>query len=329
MRKLPVARRDAWRCFVMVAWDSGLRLGDLFELRSELVRGQSRFQLVQHKTGKPLLVKLRPETVQAMEATYPPIREYLFRGLFGRPKFYVRFRKLCDQAGLFCKGPGLGLSRMLRRSAATAVERAAPGSAMRFLGHTSPGPTYAHYVDFSQLDDPRPLVPSLLGTEQTGFMLPPSEQISVTPNAPGLDDVEAMLKRVLAQTNSAPQPAASQSAGGLPSLLVLRDFLSSAGVAGTSVGYRESLSSYIRQAIEDCRFDSTCNFSGEMLVAWLRHRLAAGLSASRVSWARHAWIRFLKWVASSKPSVPQVLECLGALYAADDMHKPSQKGGVA
>ena len=54
-----------------------------------------------------------------------------------------------------------GGTKRLRRSGATAVESVQPGGAMGYLGHQTPGLSYAYYVDPRLLGNGSPAPPPL------------------------------------------------------------------------------------------------------------------------------------------------------------------------
>ena len=70
-KKSRVPRAAFWRALLLTAWDSGLRRGDLLRLKTADVRGYKEFTVVQHKTGWPVVIHLRPETVAAIEIACP------------------------------------------------------------------------------------------------------------------------------------------------------------------------------------------------------------------------------------------------------------------
>lgn len=169
-KKSRVPRAAFWRAFLLTGWDSGLRLGDLLLLTTEQVRGKSEFVVVQHKTGWPVTVRLWPNTIAAIEATYPPEREKVFSG-FCRQKIFVGFRALVKAAGV-----SKGGSHKVRRSSATAMEIACPGSATAHLDHLTPDLAFKHYLDQSQIQRHKPLPPPLPEAPQIAGLLPAPRQ---------------------------------------------------------------------------------------------------------------------------------------------------------
>lgn len=155
-RRSRVSRKGFWIAFILVGWNCGLRLGDLLALRfSDIQSGV--LVVTQQKTGELLGQPLWPETVAAIEAIRSPERQRIFGDALSRRKVQDYFKLLVLSAGL------TGTSKWLRRSGATSIEIAQPGSAMAFLGHKTPGLAYKHYVDLAQVQRskiaPPPIVP--------------------------------------------------------------------------------------------------------------------------------------------------------------------------
>lgn len=152
-----VSRPAFWKALLLTAWDTGLRLGDLMALTTEQVRGQSQFWHTQNKTGHPILCVLRPETGHAIEATYPPDRGLVFRDALKQHFASDRLREFVKAAGV---SPG-GFKK-IRKSSATAMEIACPGSATAHLGHLTPDMAFKHYLDQSQIQQNKRMAPALL-----------------------------------------------------------------------------------------------------------------------------------------------------------------------
>lgn len=142
-----------WESLVRSGYDTGLRLGDLLFLRVDQV--SKLVHIRQHKTGHPVAVQLRPETLKAVERQISG-RELssLVWPLWGRREaFYRAFRGLVVRSGI-----RPGTFRWLRRTAATQVETISPGAGTALLGHASRSTTETWYIDRSQLTRP-PLPP--------------------------------------------------------------------------------------------------------------------------------------------------------------------------
>lgn len=147
-----------WKAFVYVAWDSGLRLGDILTLTMDEIRQDGLIVRRLNKTGRIHAAQLSKETLEAIEAMGHRVPGEVFPLGCKRDTFYARFRRLAGKAGV------TGTSKFLRRGSATACEKIVPGSAMAHLGHRTPGLAYKHYVDPTQLTFNRPTPPPLTGT---------------------------------------------------------------------------------------------------------------------------------------------------------------------
>jgi len=156
-----VVKAKFWEAFILFLWDTALRLGDVRRVETATVRGQSVFRLVQSKTNDIVVCQLRPETLAAIEATYPPDRKRAFGSALSRGRMEKGFRLLIEAAGLSRE---TGTTRMLRKSSATAVEALHPGAAMR---HRTPGLAYKHYVDPRFISEAKPIAPALPGMATT------------------------------------------------------------------------------------------------------------------------------------------------------------------
>lgn len=144
--------RDYLRALVLVAWDTGLRLGDLLALRSHQLSATGVLAIVQHKTGMALLCQLRTETMAAVTKLPPDMF-----GIIGRGRVFELFGELKRHAGL----NGHDKTKGIRKAGATIVEATFPGQAGVFLGHLTPGLAYRHYVDPRHLQQNRPTTPAL------------------------------------------------------------------------------------------------------------------------------------------------------------------------
>lgn len=142
------------RCHILPAWiavgfETGLRLTDMLNLREENIRRQT-VVLTAHKTGK---VTVREIGAYAMARCQFLLKNSpdgsLFSWITPRRRALLLWRSFLDQNGI------AGSSKWLRRSAATELERTAPGTATRFLDHSAPHLARLHYVDPSLLLPPK------------------------------------------------------------------------------------------------------------------------------------------------------------------------------
>ena len=61
LRGKSVSRAAFWRCFVLVGYETGLRLGDLLALRIDQIADGGKMVLAQSKTGGQVCCQLGPE----------------------------------------------------------------------------------------------------------------------------------------------------------------------------------------------------------------------------------------------------------------------------
>lgn len=128
-RRSRVPRLEFWLCFVLAAYESGLRLADLLALRIADVADDGRIIIAQAKTNKSIVTGVRPATAVMMRALANG-RATVFGGAICRHGFFERFKAIAKVAGLH------GTSRWLRRSSGSYVEMLAPGTGHLHLGNT-------------------------------------------------------------------------------------------------------------------------------------------------------------------------------------------------
>lgn len=159
-RATGLRRADFWAAFAWVVFDTGLRLGDVLELRRVQFSAAGQAGVVQHKTGRLHAVQVRPATLSRIDRLGPFDGDGRDGLVFWWP---VNSRGFYQQLGRVVAAAGLnndhGLTRRLRRTSATAFERVAPGQAWVHLGHSAPGLDRRSYVDRSKLPAARPLPP--------------------------------------------------------------------------------------------------------------------------------------------------------------------------
>lgn len=146
-----------WRAFVLLAWDTGIRVSDVNAIRFDQYR-EGSIAITQVKTGRVHWAKLTPTTIAAIEAIRQPERELILPWDHTPQTRINHFAKLTKAAGL------VGTPKKLRKSAASEVERQQPGSAQTFLGHRTDGLAYKNYVDPTIAVPERP-APRSLGDE--------------------------------------------------------------------------------------------------------------------------------------------------------------------
>lgn len=139
-RRSKVSRSAFWIAFILVVWETGLRLGDMLRLRKDHIK-DGVLSIVQSKTGWPVVRPLSPQCLAAIGATEPEKRVRIFGDALSRGAVQEGIRRLLAAINL------RGGTKRLRRSGATAAENAQRGSAMSYLGHQTPGLAYQFYVD--------------------------------------------------------------------------------------------------------------------------------------------------------------------------------------
>ncbi len=140
--------------FVLAAYDSALRLGDVLSIRFDQV--DAEFTIVQQKTGDLHKVFLQPQTIVAVTSIRLPVRQLVFEWKHSRQTFYTRFNRIIKDAGV-----RPGTSKFIRRSSASYIERDNPGMAMRHLGHRTPGLAERNYIDPTIVRTERPRPPAI------------------------------------------------------------------------------------------------------------------------------------------------------------------------
>lgn len=133
--------------FVLLGYETGVRLGDLHGMRiASFSTDFASVQLVTNKTGVPLWRTLSPDCASACRnlASLSPDGTMFFWAL-SRRFVKLKFRALCRSCGLE------GSAKWLRRTGATHTEAQTPGAAGRFCGHLTASVAPRHYVDWSQV----------------------------------------------------------------------------------------------------------------------------------------------------------------------------------
>jgi site-specific recombinase XerD len=126
-----------WTAAIMVAWDSGLRRGDIWNLRKSDIREDGTVRVVQHKTKQVVTARLRETTVKALSLI--PYDKALYWA--GDPGYFGQhFRRIAEGAGV-----ERGSFKWLRRSSASYVDLQMPGAGTKHLGHATPQIFTKHY----------------------------------------------------------------------------------------------------------------------------------------------------------------------------------------
>jgi integrase len=134
--------------WIVIAYDTGLRLGDLLALKRKNIRNGC-INTTASKTGKSLT---RPLSAYAQEWASRLAQDSpdgsLFSWFLTRRRALVSVRAFLDRHGFG------GSTKFLRRSCATYVEASRPGEAWRYLQHSTPNLVPRHYADASLLAVP-------------------------------------------------------------------------------------------------------------------------------------------------------------------------------
>lgn len=125
------------RAWLLVAYSTGLRLGNLLSITHDQIRGH-RLLVRQVKTREPHVCYLDDLALAAI-AELPRRGPRIFGDLICRDKLLAQMRRLCQLAQM------QGSTKFLRRSGATYAEIAGK-DASRHLGHRTPG-MKVYYID--------------------------------------------------------------------------------------------------------------------------------------------------------------------------------------
>lgn len=150
-------RCDVLPAWIAVAYDSGIRLGDILSLRTDAIRNGC-VSLVAQKTGKLTTRRLSEyAAAKALELAGRGPGDSVFAWALPRRRAILMWRSFLKENNI------TGSPRWLRRSGATYVEAQQPGQATRFLGHSAANPGLAarFYIDASLSCDLPPSPPPL------------------------------------------------------------------------------------------------------------------------------------------------------------------------
>ncbi|MEX2091413.1 MAG: tyrosine-type recombinase/integrase, partial [Pirellulales bacterium] len=138
-----------WQALHYVSWNTGERTGALLALTWQMLdpkTGQLAVPCEFRKGGKkPMLYRLKPETMQLLDAIRQPERELIFPFPMDKGTFYGRYKLLLKLAGLPYVKYKSALQKM-RRSFATHLENAG-GNATSALAHCLRSDTENSYLD--------------------------------------------------------------------------------------------------------------------------------------------------------------------------------------
>jgi integrase len=120
-----VPRRRYWPAMIRLAWDSGLRRGDLWRFNVDAVRPDGSLIVIQRKTGKAKPCFLRPKTLAAVRAVGKMDWPLCLRA------FAIHFAEITRLAGV-----NRGVFKWLRRASGSYAEAEQAGSGHKQLGNT-------------------------------------------------------------------------------------------------------------------------------------------------------------------------------------------------
>lgn len=144
------------RAWVLLAYETGARFGDVMAFRAEHLDGDT-ISWTQSKTGDSITRVLTPACLDACDAMLKRSPDTTIVGYAcGKREAMRLMRKLLDSQGLG------GSSKWLRRSGATHCEMEKPGSGRLHLGHRSPALFESAYADWAQLRTKTPKTPPLV-----------------------------------------------------------------------------------------------------------------------------------------------------------------------
>ena len=132
-----------WDLAIRVAWDSGLRWGDLVALQVAQIRPDGTATVIQHKTGRTVGIRLSESTLAALRASLEACpRTLVLPWPASQESFIRQSRLLVKKAGIRA-----GTWKWLRRSSGSYCERDEPGTGASHLGHAPGSRIFAdHYA---------------------------------------------------------------------------------------------------------------------------------------------------------------------------------------
>lgn len=143
--------KDVFPAYVIVAYTTGLRAGDMLSIRHDQIRGD-RLSLVIRKTGQPHVCVLTDQCLAAIRSL-PRRGGRIFGDLIPPRQLSRHFRRLVLRAQM------AGSSKFLRRSSATFAELSGI-DATGHLGHKT-AQMKRHYIDMAIMSQNRRAVPPL------------------------------------------------------------------------------------------------------------------------------------------------------------------------
>ncbi len=142
-----------WGSLVRSGYDTGLRKSDLLRLTVRQIQ-QEAIVLVQKKTGKMHITRLRPSTIAVIQSTFSADRKLIWPWPYCDEKFCDDFRAIVARAGL------KGTFKYLRRTSGSLVQFSC-GRGSEHLGHSDPAVFRRHYEIQAITRQSVPLPPEL------------------------------------------------------------------------------------------------------------------------------------------------------------------------
>jgi len=149
-----IHRSQFWNLAIRLAWDTGLRQGDVLRIRFGDISPSGLVVVTQNKTGQLAIRQLKPSTMLAIELLN-------YQTGYVAPWPYTR-NWFQNQFGLIVQAAKMrGSFKKLRKSASSNVESKQRGRGIELLGH-APGSKIGpiHYFD------PRIIMPDTVGPEE-------------------------------------------------------------------------------------------------------------------------------------------------------------------
>lgn len=138
-----IRRSTFWGLLIRLAWDTGLRTGDIMALRLQQIDDEGTVEVVQGKTRRHHLTRIHPETHEAIRASFPPTIDTIIPWYMSREYHNREFRAIVQAARI-----GPGTFKKLRKSSGSEVEMLFPGCGGAHLGHAMHNDiSRMHYLD--------------------------------------------------------------------------------------------------------------------------------------------------------------------------------------
>jgi integrase len=162
-----VPARLWWTAWISVAWDTALRVSQMFRLTWDDVGQNCRWLVVRYERGtksyRPQCKPLHDDTAQLLRRMGRYGRQGQLFAWYDWPRsrreFFVYFRLLCQQAGLPVERRRLQLTHRLRRTTITAAAQRSLDAAQKHAGHASLATTLRSYIDPRRIQGEVPVPP--------------------------------------------------------------------------------------------------------------------------------------------------------------------------